>query len=358
MSSKQMNRIFCCPNCNKRGPLNGQDYCCGHFLRRLEKTEKKKEALSSSTTWTCGTCTFVNDNSNKACDMCTLPKSNLPTQSEESGKGEEQKKKEAPSVHKPEKKEEAPSVHKPEKKEEAPSVHKPEKKKEASSVRKPEKKKEASSVRKPEKKKEASSVRKPEKKKEASSSSKTWKCGACTYINNDSKKVCGMCECPSSNLLTQAEEEKQQKYVNKPEKCTATIPGYEPIKLLKFPDGTFCSVSATMLEMPKSIDEVSMFIPLCMVIALFVANMKYFAGDKIFSPHALLEKVRPLLNFHEGQMLNIETVSRLEDILKVNIDIRFSKDRDNVNRTKNKTWKTLNPIVIVGNHYHIEGLGI
>lgn len=234
MSSEQMNRIFFCPKCNKRGPLNGKDYCCSDFLRLLEKTDENKEA---------------------------------------------------------------------------------------------------------------------------SSSSKSWTCAACTYLNKNSNKICAMCEFPISDLLTQAEEEKRRE-VKKPEICTATIPGYEPIKLLKFADGTFCSVSATMLEMPKSIDEVSMFIPLCMVIALFVANMKYFAGEKIFSPHALLEKVRPLLNFHEGQMLNIETVSRLEDILEVNIDIRFSKDRDNVNRTKNKTWKTLNPIVIVGNHYHIEGLGI
>jgi hypothetical protein len=170
--------------------------------------------------------------------------------------------------------------------------------------------------------------------------------------------VCDTCECPKSDILTHAEEEKQHKSVNKPEKCTATIPGYEPIKLLKFPDGTFCSVSATMLKMPKFINEISMFSPLCMVIALFVANMKYFSGEHIFSPYSLLEKVRPRLNLCIGQMLDTTSVSQLEDILKVNIDIRFSLIHDNVNPTRNKTWKTLNPIVIVNNHYHIEGLGI
>jgi hypothetical protein len=288
------NRIFFCPNCNKRGPLNGRDYCCGKFLRLPEKTKKKKEAPASSTTWTCGACTFDNYPSNTKCGICSLPKSDLPTQSEESGKGKEQKKKEAPA------------------------------------------------------------------------SSTTWTCGTCTFDNYPSNTECGICSLPKSDIPTQSEEagegEEQKKkealLVLKPEKCAVNIPGYKRFYVLRFSDGTYCSVSATMRGIPKRIEQISMFSPLCMVIALFVANIEYFAGEKIFSPHALLEKVGQRLNLRLGQMLDASNVSRLEDVLKVNIDIRYSQDRDNINPTRNKKWKTLNKIVIINNHYHIPGLGI
>ena len=56
-------------------------------------------------------------------------------------------------------------------------------------------------------------------------------------------------------------------------------------------------------------------------------------------------------------MLNVTTADVLSKILEANLDIRFKKDGENYCPFKNPNWETLNPIVIKGNHYKVEGLG-
>ena len=72
----------------------------------------------------------------------------------------------------------------------------------------------------------------------------------------------------------------------------------------------------------------------------------------------LLNYVKDNITMLKGQMLDFTTVCQLEDRLRVNIDIRYTKHGDNYNPIRNKNWKTLNSIVIKGNHYQVEGLGI
>ena len=143
-----------------------------------------------------------------------------------------------------------------------------------------------------------------------------------------------------------SKDSKKSNHSNIPVLQCVTIGDNEELKLLRFPDGSYCSVSAVMEKKPTRIEDVSGKNPYCMVISLFV------------SPYMLLNYVKDNITMLKGQMLDFTTVCQLEDRLRVNIDIRYTKHGDNYNPIRNKNWKTLNSIVIKGNHYQVEGLGI
>ena len=197
----------------------------------------------------------------------------------------------------------------------------------------------------------------------------TWNCSGCTYENHALLLKCEMCGSsrPTKALTRKEIDENEKKNVermkerkNEPNfiSISINIPGFEPVPCLQFFDKSVCSVSAFQAEPFTQIEQVSMSSPFCMLIALFVVNFDFFEKIGILSPYALYRNVKDKLNLKEGMMLDVNTLPLLQDVLDVNIDIRFKEDGDNYNQHVKKNRKTLAPIILKGNHYKIPGLGV
>lgn len=197
-------------------------------------------------------------------------------------------------------------------------------------------------------------------------------CYSCTAFPNQCTHFCDSCfkeekltSCPfcdeavkiDANAIADKDEVEVKTGVTvKPRKIKMKIPYFEDVPALEWPDRTFSTTSAVMKNKPRTIDEISMQNPFCMLIALFVANILFFVKCGYHSPYQLVKFVENNLNLPKGQMLDVRTVHLLEDIFKVNVDIRFKRDGDNYNVVRNNEWETLNPVVLENNHYVIDGL--
>ena len=199
---------------------------------------------------------------------------------------------------------------------------------------------------------------------------KEWSCTMCTFLNSHDLDVCEVCRTvkaeakeDKANSESEAKENADKDEVKaeakdglQPTRVKISIPGFQTFYALRWPDESICTVSAVMKKVPTNINEISMQNPFCMLISIFAANISFFVKRGYRSPYHLIESVKLQLNLKEGEMLDQRTIYLIEDIFRVNVDVRFQQNGSNWNEVRNKEWKTLNPIVLCENHYEIKGL--